>query len=99
MNVSFREQAIYAFGPFRLDPVRHTLLCNGVPVSLSPRLFDTLLYLVQNAGQVVEREDLIRAVWGTRVVDDANLKQTIFALRRALQPGAATDRLIVTAPT
>ena len=99
MNFSLREQAIYAFGPFRLDPVRHRLSRDGAPVSLSPRLFDTLLYLVQHAGRVVERDELVRAVWGSRVVDDGNLKQTIFALRKALQTGTSCERLIVTAPT
>jgi DNA-binding winged helix-turn-helix (wHTH) protein len=99
MNISVRDQAIYVFGPFRLDPVRHILLRDGAPVGLPPRLFDTLAYLVAHAGRVVERDELLRAVWGGRVVDESNLKQTIFSLRKALQAGADGDRLIVTAPT
>jgi TolB-like protein/DNA-binding winged helix-turn-helix (wHTH) protein len=99
MNISVREHAIYAFGPFRLDPLRHVLLRDGDPVSMPPRLFATLLYLVTHAGRVVEREELQRAIWGGRVVDESNLKQTIFSLRKILHTGSTADRFIVTAPT
>jgi TolB-like protein/DNA-binding winged helix-turn-helix (wHTH) protein/tetratricopeptide (TPR) repeat protein len=99
MDVSIRDKGVYAFGPYRLDPVRRTLLRDTAPVTLPPRLFDTLLYLVENAGQIVERDELLRVVWGGRVVEDANINQTIFALRRALQADGGDERYIVTAPT
>jgi TolB-like protein/DNA-binding winged helix-turn-helix (wHTH) protein/tetratricopeptide (TPR) repeat protein len=99
MDVSIREQGSYVFGTFRLDPARRTLLRDCAPVTLPPRLFDTLLYLVENAGRVVERDELLRIVWGGRVVEEANINQTIFALRRALQADGPADRYIVTAPT
>jgi TolB-like protein/DNA-binding winged helix-turn-helix (wHTH) protein len=99
MDVSIKDKGVYVFGPYRLDPVRRALLRDATPVTLPPRLFDTLLYLVENAGQVVERDELLRVVWGGRVVEEANINQTIFALRRALQTDGAADRFIVTAPT
>ena len=98
MDVSARCHGVFLFGPFRLDPVRRTLLRNGVPVILAPRLFDTLLHLVANHERLVERGELIEAVWGRRLVDDANVNQAIFALRRALRTGSTDDGVIVTAP-
>jgi DNA-binding winged helix-turn-helix (wHTH) protein len=53
MDISVRDNGVYVFGPFRLDPVRRALLRDGDPLTLPPRLFDTLLYLVENAGRVV----------------------------------------------
>jgi TolB-like protein/DNA-binding winged helix-turn-helix (wHTH) protein len=99
MDVSIKDKGVYLFGPFRLDPARRVLLRDGAPLTLPPRLFDTLLYLVENAGQLVERDELLRVVWGGRVVEEANINQTIFALRRALQADGSADRFIVTAPT
>lgn len=99
MNYSPREQGVYAFGPFRLDPVRRVLLREGTPVNLAPRLFATLLCLVENAGRVVERDELFRTVWAGRLVEEANLKQSIFSLRKTLDSHGAADRFIVTAPT
>jgi TolB-like protein/DNA-binding winged helix-turn-helix (wHTH) protein len=98
MNFSAREQFVYVFGPFRLDPVRRALLRDGVAVDLAPRLFDALLCLVENAGRIVARDTLVRAVWDGRIIDEANVKQTIFSLRKALETSGSADRLIVTAP-
>jgi TolB-like protein/DNA-binding winged helix-turn-helix (wHTH) protein len=99
MNYSPRDHGVYAFGPFRLDPVRRVLLREGMPVNLAPRLFATLLCLVENAGRVVERDELFRTVWGGRLVEEANLKQTIFSLRKTLESADTASRFIVTAPT
>jgi TolB-like protein/DNA-binding winged helix-turn-helix (wHTH) protein/Tfp pilus assembly protein PilF len=98
MDVSVRDKGIYAFGPFRLDPVRRTLMRDGVAVKLAPRLFETLLYLVENPGRVVEKDELLAAVWSGRIVEEANLSQTIFALRKVLQIEGASDSFIATAP-
>ncbi len=99
MNYSPRTQGVYTFGPFRLDPVRRALTRGGAPVNLPPRLFAALLCLVENAGQVVERDEFFRAVWGGRVVEESNLKQTIFSLRKTLSTDGNGDRFIVSAPT
>lgn len=88
---------VYVFGPFRLDPARRTLHRDGAPVVLSGRTFDLLLALAGNAESVVDRQTLMHAVWGTRVVEEANLKQTVYELRKALEAGHDA-RLIVTVP-
>jgi serine/threonine-protein kinase len=98
MDISTGNKGVYAFGPFRLDPMRRVLLRDGDPVRLGSRLFDTLLYLVENPGRVIEKDELLTAVWGARIVEEANLSQAIFALRRALQTDESPDGLIVTAP-
>lgn len=97
MDVSVGGKGVHAFGPFRLDGTRRMLLRDGLPVHLPPRQFDTLLYLVENHGRVVEKDELLSAVWGGRIVEEGNLSQTVFALRRVLH-GEEGARWIVTAP-
>ncbi|HTZ69581.1 MAG TPA: winged helix-turn-helix domain-containing protein [Acetobacteraceae bacterium] len=97
MDVLFREVGIYRFGPFRLDPVGRTLSRDGMELRLQARVFDTLLYLVEHHDHVVEREELMGAVWRGRTVDPNNLGQAISALRKALQVGADTTQWVATA--
>ncbi len=87
--------SLYEFGPFRLDPQKRTLLRNGVPVPLTPKVFDTLLLLVQNGGQTLSRDELMKAVWPDSFVEEGNLTQNIFVLRKTL---GNADRYIVTIP-
>jgi DNA-binding winged helix-turn-helix (wHTH) protein len=54
---------LYEFGPFELDPPERLLLCDGQPVSLTPKAFDLLLALVDRSGHLVEKEELLRLVW------------------------------------
>ena len=96
MDVFTREMGVFAFGPFRLDPVRRALLRDGERVRLGARLFDTLLYLVENHDRLVERDELQLAVWPGRIVEEGNLGQAISALRKALQADASTESFIVT---
>jgi serine/threonine-protein kinase len=96
MDFFTREKGVYAFGPFRLDPVRRALLRDGERVKLGARLFDTLLYLVENHDRLVERDELQQAVWQGRIVEEGNLGQAISALRKALQADGTTENFIVT---
>ena len=98
MDVSTLERGVYLFGPFRLDPIRRTLLRRGVQVSLAPRLFDTLHYIIANHERLVEKGELIAAVWGRRTVEETNLSQAVFALRKVLQTEDVDGNIIVTAP-
>ena len=92
MDVGIRVCRIYAFPPFRMDPVRRTLTRDGERIDLTARLFDTLLYLVENHHRVVSRDELERAIWGGRNVAGANVAVAISALRRCLQtPGSPSD--------
>jgi TolB-like protein/DNA-binding winged helix-turn-helix (wHTH) protein/tetratricopeptide (TPR) repeat protein len=97
MDVSTRDRGVYVFGRFRLDSMRRTMLRDDVAIKLVPRLFDLLLYLVENPGRVIEKDELLTAVWGGRIVEEANLSQAMSALRKVLQAEGA-DTMIVTAP-
>ena len=98
MDVSVREGKYYQFEDFVLDPTRRTLTRGGAPVTLTPTLFDTLLYLVEHPGEVVTRDQLLDAIWPRKTVDTANVSQTIFTLRRALGAAGGPEQLIATAP-
>src|SRR3954466_3475094 len=78
---------VYDFGEFRLDPANQRLTGpDGVPVALTPRVFDTLVFLVQHHGAVLDKERLMEAVWPDSIVEENNLSQHISTLRRG--PGA-----------
>lgn len=98
MDARVREAGVFVFGRFSLDPVRRTLTCDQVPVSLTARLLDTLLYLVQNQERVVPKEELERAVWGGRNVESTNVAVAISSLRKELHDNDAEDPLIATVP-
>ena len=74
----------YEFGPFRISLGERVLRRENQIVSLSPKCFDTLLVLAQHGGNVVEKERLIRAVWPDSFVEEGNLAQNIFTLRKTL---------------
>jgi len=88
----------YEFGPYRLAPVEHRLYRNGEVVMLPPKEFDLLLLLVQNPGQVMNRESLIKALWPNTVVEEANLNVHISALRKTLAESAGEQHFIETLP-
>jgi len=96
MDTSLRATGVYVFASFRLDATRRILLRDGQPVSLSSRVFDTLLYLVDHADRVIEKDELLNAVWAGRFVEEANLSQTIFVLRKTLRDLGEADELIAT---
>jgi TolB-like protein/DNA-binding winged helix-turn-helix (wHTH) protein len=75
---------IYEFGPFRLDPAERKLLRANEIVALTPRAFDTLYFLVQNSGRVLEKDELIRTLWPDTFVEEGSLSNHIFLLRKAL---------------
>jgi len=84
-----------AFGPFRLLSARRLLLEGDKPVRLGSRAFDILAALVERAGEVVGKEELIARAWPSTFVDEANLKIQVSALRRALGDGQGDNRYIV----
>src|ERR1700693_369948 len=87
---------LYCFGQFVLDPGRRTLSRADSPVSLTPKAFDVLLFLVQNPNRLVSKEELLQAGWAATFVEEGNLKQYIAHLRKALGDNAEDTRLIVT---
>ena len=87
---------LYHFEQFVLDPARRTLSRADSPVSLTPKAFDVLFFLAQNANRLVTKEELLQAVWGGTFVEEGNLTQYISHLRKALGDNSEETRLIVT---
>src|SRR6201994_3588379 len=89
---------VISFGPFRLLAAQRLLLEDDKPVRLGSRAFDILTALVERAGEVVGREELIARAWPATFVEEANLKIQVSALRRALGDGQGGHRYVVTVP-
>src|ERR1700689_5224502 len=91
-------KVLYDFGPFRIDPEKQVLLREDHPVAISPKVFETLLILVRRSREVVSKEDLMKALWPDAFVEEANLSQNIFVLRKTLGDTPDDRRYIVTLP-
>jgi TolB-like protein len=98
--ISPSRSAIYEFGGFRLDARRRLLLsrATGQTIQLTTKAIDTLVHLVERAGDVVDKSVLLTAVWPNVRVEENSLSQCISALRRALGEDPSDHRFIVTAP-
>jgi serine/threonine-protein kinase len=93
------RHCVHEFGDYRIQTARRRLTkSDGAPVWLTPRVFDTLLYLVEHSGPVVEKEELLAAVWPNQIVAENNLSQSISALRRVFKESPGAPRYIMTVP-
>src|SRR5215470_1029817 len=81
---------VYRFGDFELQPNRRRLLADQRPVALGDRAFDVLLALVERAGQLVTKDELLGIVWPGVVVEENNLQAQVSALRKILGAAAIT---------
>ena len=79
----------FRFGEFRLYPTEHLLLREQTPLSLAPKAFDILLYLLQNSGHLVKRDALMEAIWPDSFVEETNITVNISLLRKTL--GSMSD--------
>ncbi|MBS1794480.1 MAG: PD40 domain-containing protein [Acidobacteria bacterium] len=93
-----KSSQIYEFGGFRLNTAEKLLLHGETPIPLTPKVFDTLLVLVENAGRLLEKEELMTAIWRDRYVEEGNLAFNIKVLRKALGDPAAAPQFIETVP-
>jgi DNA-binding winged helix-turn-helix (wHTH) protein/tetratricopeptide (TPR) repeat protein len=91
-------KVVYEFGPFRMDPDKQVLLRDGQLIAVTPKAFETLLVLVRRGREVVSKEELLKEVWPDSFVEEANLSQHIFRLRKALGDTLEGERYIVTLP-
>lgn len=82
MNRQFSR--VYEFGPFRLNVTEGLLLCEGRPVPLTPKALAILSLLVRKSGSLVEKSELMETVWPDTFVEESNLTQNIFTLRKLL---------------
>jgi DNA-binding winged helix-turn-helix (wHTH) protein len=80
----------YHFGRFELKPAAQRLLVDGETATLGPRAFDLLVALLERAGQLVSKAELLDLVWPGLVVEENNLQVQVSALRKILGPGAIT---------
>lgn len=88
----------YEFGPFRLDLGNRLLLRDGEVVPLKKKAYEMLLVLVENKGQVLEKEELMRRLWPDTYVEESNLTHYIYTLRRVLGDEKDNPQFIVTVP-
>jgi DNA-binding winged helix-turn-helix (wHTH) protein/TolB-like protein/Flp pilus assembly protein TadD len=88
----------YAFGSFVLDASERRLLEGDVPISLRDKVFETLLFLVRNAGRLVTKEELMAAIWPEATVEESGLTHNISVLRTAINQRGADPQLIETVP-
>lgn len=95
--MSEAEIVSYEFGPFRLDMQRYLLIRSGEPIQLSPKAFKTLMVLIENRERVVSKDELLQAIWPDAHVEESNLAQNIFVIRKVLAEGD-NGRYIVTIP-
>ncbi|HEV8442132.1 MAG TPA: winged helix-turn-helix domain-containing protein [Steroidobacteraceae bacterium] len=89
---------MYCFGHCELDPRERRLRVHGQALTLSPKVFDTLVLLVERAGHVVSKEELMKALWPRGFVHESNLTKHIWLIRRALGDGEGESRFIETVP-
>jgi DNA-binding winged helix-turn-helix (wHTH) protein/TolB-like protein/Flp pilus assembly protein TadD len=90
---------LYEFGDFRLDTAKRLLRqLDGTIVPLTPRVFETLLYMVEHRGIVLDKERLMDAVWPDSIVEENNLSQNISTLRRIFGETPGSHSYIVTVP-
>jgi TolB-like protein/DNA-binding winged helix-turn-helix (wHTH) protein/Tfp pilus assembly protein PilF len=89
---------VYEFGDFHLDAAKRLLWREGVPVPLTSRVFETLLYMVEHHDIVLDKERIMEAVWPDSIVEENNLTQNISALRRVFGETPGSHRFIVTVP-
>jgi eukaryotic-like serine/threonine-protein kinase len=95
-DLSTSTENVYRFEEFVLNPRRRMLFRNDSPVSLTPKAFDLLTFLVQNPNRLVTKDEFLHAVWGEAFVEEGNLTRYISYLRKAIGDDAEDTRLIVT---
>ena len=91
-----QAKRLYIFGAFRIDVSDRVLFGESGAMPLTPKAFDTLLYLVENNGRVLTRDEIMTEVWPDSFVEENNLAQNISILRKAL--GTEGNKLIETVP-
>src|SRR6476620_4912414 len=86
----------YEFGPFRVNVSQRVLTRDGEVIALTPKTMEVLLLLLRNAGELVGKDELMKEVWPDSFVEEGNLNQSIFRLRRALDDSRSKARYIET---
>jgi len=96
--MSALQKPVYRFQGFELEPTERRLSESGRAISLTPKVFDTLVLLVERAGQVVSKDELMKALWPRGFVEESNLTKHIWFIRRALGDREQDPHIIETVP-
>src|SRR5271170_3828847 len=88
----------YSFGPFRLLPSRQLLLEGDSPLRIGNRALNILTTLVERAGEIVSKEELIARVWPNTFVEEGSLRVHVAAIRKILGDGRAGNRYVANIP-
>jgi DNA-binding winged helix-turn-helix (wHTH) protein/Flp pilus assembly protein TadD len=96
--LSDAQPHIYEFGDFRVDSGRRILFRDADQVPLTPKVFDTLILLIANHGQVLDKKELMSAIWPDTAVEENNLNQNVSTLRRIFGETRGENRYIATVP-
>jgi DNA-binding winged helix-turn-helix (wHTH) protein/tetratricopeptide (TPR) repeat protein len=96
--MSLASQGLATFDEYELDRARWQLSWRGDPISLNRKTFDLLLYLVDRRERVVGKEELLQALWPEQFIEESNLTQHIFLLRKALSRHSSGEKMIETVP-
>src|ERR1700733_308866 len=89
---------LYEFGPFQLDAGERVLRRGQKRIDLPPRVFNTLVALAESDGRLLAKDELMDRIWPDSAVEENNLTQAIYLLRRVLQDGENGNRYIETVP-
>ncbi len=92
------QRQCYEFGPFLLDPAERQLIREGQVMSLTPKVFDTLLLFIENSNLLLTKGEMIARLWPDSFVEEGNLAQNVSVLRRALGEQANGQQYIETVP-
>ena len=96
-GMSEPQLQVYEFDEFRVDASKRTLTKgDGEQIPLTPKVFDTLLYLVRHGGKVIGKDELMSEIWIDSIVEENNLNQNISMLRRIFGEKPGQQRFIVT---
>src|SRR5690606_26008754 len=97
-KMSSTNGKIYEFGGFRLQPGESVLEKNGEPITLKQKAFLTLVCLVESAGKLVEKSELLDRVWENSFVEEASVSKCIWEIRNALDDDSKSSKFIQTVP-
>lgn len=98
LDRAVHEPLGHEFADFRVDVGKRLLLRGDEPVSLTPKVFDTLLVLIQHRDEVLTKERLMNLLWADSFVEESNLTQNIAVLRKALGESSKERKFILTVP-
>lgn len=94
-----RNSLIFKFDSFEVDPASFQLMRNGIAVAVEPKALQLLIFMLENRGRLLTKQELLEAVWGSSSVTENALAREIALLRRVLGDSIKEPKYIATVPT